>query len=136
MAVQLINPKGLPTPEAYVQVAVAEGQRMVFISGQVARDAEGNPVGEGDLAAQTEQVYTNLHTAVTSVGGTFDDIAKLTVYVVDWESAKMAQLGDGALRAAEKLGFDLVRPITLVGVAALGEPDLLIEVEATAVLAD
>ncbi|WP_211090333.1 RidA family protein [Nesterenkonia sedimenti] len=48
----------------------------------------------------------------------------------------MAQLGDGALRAAEKLGFDLVRPITLVGVAALGEPDLLIEVEATAVLAD
>lgn len=134
MPVQLLNPSTLPQPEVYAQVSVAEGSRLVHVSGQVARDAAGNPVGAGDLAAQTEQAYTNVHAAVTAAGGSFDDIAKLTIYVVDWEPAKMEQLGEGALRAAQRLGFDLVRPITLLGVAALGEPDLLIEVEAVAVL--
>jgi len=71
---------------------------------------------------------------VTAAGGSFSDIAKLTVYIVDREPSKMAHLAEGAVRAAERLGFDLVRPITLVGVAALGEPDLLVEVEAFAVL--
>lgn len=134
MSVQLLNPSSLPQPEFYAQVSVSEGSRLVFISGQVARDAEGAPVGPGDLAAQAEQAYANVHAAVTAAGGSFDDIAKLTVYVVDWEPGKVAQLGEGAVRAAQRLGFDFVRPITLLGVAALGEPDLLIEVEAVAVL--
>ncbi len=134
MSIELLNPPTLPQPEVYAQVAVATGSRHVFISGQVARDAAGNPVGAGDLAAQTEQAYVNLHAAITAAGGTFGDIAKLTVYVVDWEPAKMAQLAQGAVQAATRLGLDLVRPITLIGVAALGEPDMLIEVEAVAVL--
>jgi len=134
MPVQLLNPSALPVPEVYAQVSVAEGSRLVFISGQVARDADGNPVGAGDLTAQAEQAYANVHAAVTAAGGSFEDIAKLTIYIVDWEPEKMAQLGEGAQRAAQRLGFDLVRPITLLGVAALGEPDLLIEVEAVAVL--
>ncbi|MFC7877857.1 RidA family protein [Isoptericola sp. NPDC057391] len=134
MSVQLLDPPALPQPDVYAQVAVAEGSRLVFVSGQVARDAEGRPVGPGDLAAQAEQAYANVHAAVTAAGGTFADVAKLTVYVVDWEPGKMAELGAGAVRAAERLGFDLVRPITLLGVAALGEPDLLVEVEAVAVL--
>ena len=46
----------------------------------------------------------------------------------------MAALGEGVGRVAERLGIDPVRPITLIGVAALAEPDLLVEVEATAVL--
>ena len=61
-------------------------------------------------------------------------VAKLTIYVVDWGPDKMPLLGEGVSRAAEKLGIDPVKPITLLGVAALGEPDLLVEVEATAVL--
>jgi hypothetical protein len=54
--------------------------------------------------------------------------------VVDWSPDKLAALGEGAVRAAGRLGIDLVKPITLLGVAALGEPDLLVEVEAIAVL--
>lgn len=134
MSIELLNPTSLPQPEVYAQVSIAQGSRLVFISGQVARDADGNPVGDGDLAAQTEQAYVNLNSAVTAAGGTFGDIAKLTIYLVDWEPAKMAQLAEGAVRAAGRLGLDLVRPITLIGVAALGEPDMLIEVEAVAVL--
>ncbi|WP_181787409.1 RidA family protein [Streptomyces phytophilus] len=134
MSVTLVNPEGLPKPEVYRQLSVATGSRLVFLAGQVARDAGGLPVGEGDLAAQVEQCYLNVATALAGVGGTFDDVAKLTVYVVDWSPEKMPLLGEGVDRAAAKLGVDPVKPITLLGVAALGEPDLLVEVEATAVL--
>ncbi|MEV6360033.1 RidA family protein [Nocardia asteroides] len=94
----------------------------------------GNPVGTGDFAAQVEQAYLNIGTALAAIGGSFDDVAKLTIYVVDWGPDKYPLLGEGVARAAAKLGVDPVKPITLVGVAALGEPDLLVEVEATAVL--
>ncbi|GAA3469180.1 RidA family protein [Nonomuraea roseola] len=134
MAVTLVNPKGLPQPEVYRQLSIATGSRLVFLAGQVARDADGRKVGEGDLAAQVEQAYLNIGTALAEVGGSFDDVAKLTVYVVDWSSEKLPLLGEGVARAAAKLGVDPVKPITLLGVAALGEPDLLVEVEATAVL--
>ena len=135
MPVQLLNPEGLPQPEHYVQVAVATGTRTVYLSGQVARDGAGNPVGPGDLAAQVEQAYSNVATALAAVGGTFDDVAKLTVYVVDWSEDKLAGLGEGVARVAQRLGVDPRKPITLLGVASLGEPDLLVEVEAVAVLA-
>ncbi|MEH1099519.1 RidA family protein [Micromonospora sp. CPCC 205561] len=134
MPIELLNPDGLPKPEMYRQVAVASGSRMVFLAGQVARTETGEPVGAGDLAAQTEQAYLNVATALAAVGGSFDDVAKLTVYVVDWSAEKMAALGEGVGRAAARLGVDPVKPVTLLGVAALGEPDLLIEVEAVAVL--
>lgn len=135
MSVTLLNPEGLPKPEVYRQLSVATGSKLVFLAGQVARDADGRPVGQGDFAAQAEQCYLNISTALAAIGGSFDDVAKLTVYVVDWSSEKMPLLGQGVSRAAAKLGIDPVKPITLLGVAALGEPDLLVEVEATAVIA-
>ncbi|WP_308160031.1 Rid family hydrolase [Arthrobacter sp. ISL-5] len=67
----------------------------MFIAGQVARDADGGRVGEGDLAAQVEQCYLNVGTAVAEVGGSFDDVAKLTFYVVDWTPDKMPLFLDG-----------------------------------------
>jgi enamine deaminase RidA (YjgF/YER057c/UK114 family) len=134
MAVELVNPDGLPKPEVYRQLSIATGTKLVFLAGQVARDAEGNQVGAGDLAAQVEQAYLNIGTAMAGIGGSFDNVAKLTVYVVDWSPDKMPLLGEGVARAAAKLGVDPVKPITLLGVAALAEPDLLVEVEATAII--
>lgn len=55
MAVTLVNPSGLPEIDAYRQVSVATGSRLVFVAGQVAWDADGVTVGEGDLAAQVER---------------------------------------------------------------------------------
>ena len=132
--VELSNPDGLYHPTTYVHVGVATGTRMVFLAGQVARNADGVLVGAGDLAAQVEQAYLNVATAVASVGGSLDDVAKVTLYVVDWSSDKMASIGDGIGRAARRLGVDLLKPGTLVGVAALSEPGLLVEVDAIAVL--
>ncbi|HEY5876301.1 MAG TPA: RidA family protein [Ilumatobacteraceae bacterium] len=134
MPVEVRNPEGLPKPDMYRQLSIATGSRLVFIAGQVARDANGEPVGVGDLAAQTEQAFRNVATAIAAAGGSFADIAKLNVYVVDWAPDKMAALGEGVMRAAATAEIDPLKPITLIGVAALGEPDLLIEVEATAVL--
>ncbi len=134
MPVELFNPPGIPAPEFYRQVAVATGTRTVHLAGQVARAADGSPVGPDDLAAQVEQAYLNVATALDGVGGTFDDVAKVTLYLVDWSPEKLADLGAGVARAAGRLGRDLTKPVTLIPVAALGEPDLLVEVDAVAVL--
>ncbi len=134
MTVTLINPDCLPKPDVYRQLSIATGSRLVFLAGQVARDADGRPVGEGDFAAQLQQAYLNIGNAPTAIGRSFDDVAKLTIYVVDWSPEKLPLLGEGVGRAAAKLGVDPVKPITLLGVASLGEPDLMVEVEATAVL--
>ncbi|MER6289796.1 RidA family protein [Streptomyces sviceus] len=134
MSITLLNPEGLPEIDVYRQVAVASGSRLVFVAGQVAWDAEGRTVGAGDLAAQVEQSYLNVGTALAAAGGSFDDVAKLNVHVVDWTPDKMPQLLEGISRAAAKLGVTPVPPATLLGVAALDVPDHLVEVEATAVL--
>jgi len=135
MPTTLINPAGLSEVPIYRQVSVSTGSRLVFIAGQIARDAEGKKVGEGDLTAQVEQVYLNLHTALTEVGASFDQVAKVTVYLVDWTADKMGPFTDGVARASARLGIEPpVPPLTGIGVAALAEPDVLVEVEATAVL--
>jgi enamine deaminase RidA (YjgF/YER057c/UK114 family) len=134
MSVVLVNPDGLPKPTLYRQMAIATGTRTLYLSGQVARDADNNPVGTGDLAAQVEQAYLNVATAVASAGGTFADVARLTLYFVNWRPEKLQALGEGVARAAQKLGQDLTRPVTLLSVASLTEPDLLVEIEAIAVL--
>lgn len=134
MAITLLDPEGLPKVGAYRQVAVATGSKLVFIAGQVAWDADGATVGEGDLAAQVERCYLNIATALAGAGGSFADVVKLTVYVVDWTPDKMPRFLEGAARAAARLGATPVPPGTLVGVAALDVPEHLVEIEATAVL--
>ena len=134
MPITLVNPAGLPEVDLYRQVAVATGSKLVFMAGQVARDAEGNRIGEGDYAAQVEQCYLNVGTALAAAGATFDDVVKLTVYIVDFTPDKMPLFSEGIARAFAKLGTDALPPLTGIGVAALAEPDMLVEVEATAVL--
>ncbi|MFE6839479.1 RidA family protein [Streptomyces sp. NPDC057705] len=134
MAITLINPGGLPEIDAYRQVSIATGSKLVFVAGQVAWDADGVTVGEGDLAAQVERCYLNVGTALAEVGATFDDVAKLTLYVVDWTPDKMPRLMEGITRAAAKLGAAPVPPASLLGVAALDVPEHLVELEATAVI--
>jgi enamine deaminase RidA (YjgF/YER057c/UK114 family) len=134
MAVTLMNPSGLPQIPVYRQVSIATGSKLVFVAGQVAWDAEGVTVGEGDLAAQVERSYLNVGTALAAAGASFDDVVKLTVYVVDWTPDKMPLFLEGVTRASAKLGTTPMAPGTLIGVATLDVPDHLVEVEATAVL--
>ncbi|WP_405580505.1 RidA family protein [Streptomyces sp. NBC_01092] len=134
MAITLMNPIGLVEVGAYQQVAIARGSKLVFVAGQVSWDADGVNVGVDDLAAQVEQSYLNVGTALAAAGASFDDVAKLNVHVVDWTPDKMPQLIEGITRAATKLGVTAAPPATLLGVAALDVPEHLVEIEAIAVL--
>ncbi|RDD90430.1 RidA family protein [Streptomyces parvulus] len=134
MAITLVNPAGLPEIDVYRQVSVASGTQLVFVAGQVAWDADGATIGEGDLAAQVEQCYVNVGTALAAAGATFADVAKLNVHVVDWTPDKMPVLLEGIARASARLGVTPAAPATLLGVAALDVPEHLVEVEATAVV--
>lgn len=137
MPITLMNPAGLPQADLYRQVSVAAGSKLVFMAGQVAVDADGTLVGAGDLAAQVEQCYLNVATALAEAGASFDDVAKLTVYyVADQTPVDIALFTEGVARATARLGIDTpLPPFTGIGVAALAGEGLLVEVEATAVLA-
>lgn len=123
-----IPPDGVAPGNGYSHVVVGEG-RLVVISGQVALDAEGNVVGEGDAAAQAHQVFENLQRCLAAGGATFADVAKLTFYVTD-----IAVLPE--VRTARDARIDTARPpaSTAVQVAALVRPELMIEVEALAII--
>jgi enamine deaminase RidA (YjgF/YER057c/UK114 family) len=131
--VELLNPDGLPKPEVYRQVAVASGSRLVFLAGQVGETRTVEQSAPGTSPRRPSRPTSTWRPpSPPSVG--FDDVAKITLYVTDWSNAKLPALGAGVARAAAKLDADLTKPVTLLPVAALGEPDLLIEVDATAVL--
>lgn len=123
-----IPPAGVAPANGYTHVVVGEG-RLVVISGQVALDEQGNMVGEGDAAAQARQVFENLRRCLAAGGATFADVAKFTFYVTD-----VAVLPE--VRIARDAHIDTARPpaSTAVQVAALYRPELLLEVEALAIL--
>jgi enamine deaminase RidA (YjgF/YER057c/UK114 family) len=130
MSVELINPDGLSEPGTYTHVAIGRGSRIVYISGQVAFDDEGNLAGEGNHILQAEQAYRNLATAIEAAGGTVEDVVKLTIFVVGHRPDLVEPL-----RAARTAVFGEHRPAsTFLGVEKLIYPRLLIEVEAVAVL--
>src|SRR5438128_236687 len=67
----------------YSHVVVVEGQRLIFVAGQLARDAQGNVVGKGDMRTQLRQVGENITAALAAAGATLNDIVKTTTYVTD-----------------------------------------------------
>ncbi|WP_299053533.1 RidA family protein [uncultured Nocardioides sp.] len=126
---------GLPVTGLYHQVSVATGSRLVSLAGQVSQDADGTPVGVGDLAAQIEQCYANVATALAGAGGSIEDVVDLTAYVVDWSADKVPALVEGMARGAARVGTTHTPPATLIGVASLFTPEQLVELKVTAVLA-
>jgi enamine deaminase RidA (YjgF/YER057c/UK114 family) len=125
---RFINPATLPPSRGYTHVVeVPAGKRMVYISGQVPLDREGNLVGPGNFRRQAEQVFENLKGALTAGGATLPDVVKLTIYVRD-----MSHLAD--LRVVRDRYVNMSAPpaSTLVEVSRLFREDVLLEVEAVA----
>jgi enamine deaminase RidA (YjgF/YER057c/UK114 family) len=125
-----LNPDGVAPGNGYSHVVSGPG-RWVAISGQVAFDAEGKLVGEGDAGAQAQQVFANLERCLAAAGATFADVVKLNFFVTD-----VAYLP--AIRVARDAHVDTANPpaSTAVQVVALFRPDVLLEVEAYAVVTD
>lgn len=120
---------GLAPPPGYAHVAVAAGRRLVCTAGAVPLDAAGTLVGAGDLQAQARQTLANLLLALAAAGATADDVLKTTVYVVAADRADLLAVWEevqaSPLAAAAS---------TLLGVALLGYPGQLVEIEAIAAL--
>src|SRR5712671_7860664 len=82
---------------AYTQVVTVSGSgRQIFVAGQLARDADGNCVGKGDMGAQIQQVGENIETCLEAAGATLADIVKTNTYVTDYE--EFAKHGDMRMR--------------------------------------
>ena len=128
--IQRMNPPGLSTPTGYSHVVSARGGRTIYIAGQVALDAKGQLVGEGDLAAQTRQVFANLEVALKAAGAGFSDVVKTNYYLRD---AAQVQV----IRDVRSKYFTKELPAsTLVEVSRLANPGFLIEIEVIAVVAE
>lgn len=131
MAHESLNPNGLAKPFGpFVQVTSAPAGRLVFVSGQIAIDENGEVVGAGDLEAQTRRVMENMGIALRAAGAGFEHVVKITNYVINAaEYPRVAPIREEYLKEPYPAS-------TLIEVAGLIFPELLLEIEAVAVVAD
>ncbi|MEJ7648253.1 MAG: RidA family protein [Nakamurella sp.] len=106
----------------------------MLLAGQAAVTPAGS-VTATDLAGQVHSALQNVAAGVRSAGGHAGDVARLTIYVVNWTPDMATDLLEGMTRAQSSDGYTSpLPPITVIGVQALWVPELLVEIEATAVL--
>ncbi|MFI8090819.1 Rid family hydrolase [Streptomyces sp. NPDC086080] len=135
MSVRRFTPEGMMRSTPYEHVAVGTGTRHVHVAGQVARTADGNPVAPGDLAGQVAHALRSTARGLAGAGASFDDVLRLTFYVTDWAPEKIGAFMTGVEQVAKEIGLTVpLPPSSLIGVDHLFEPDVLVEVEATALL--
>jgi enamine deaminase RidA (YjgF/YER057c/UK114 family) len=119
-----------PVPGSAIST-IATGSKLLFLSGQTGQAADGTLAGT-DFKSQTTQALKNIKIALAANGATLADVAKITFYIVDWNMEKLGPLMEAAL---DVFGDEFpLTATTLIGVAALFEEDMLIEVDVTAVL--
>ena len=127
---KIINPWTWQDQFAFAQAnEVRGGQRVVYCAGQASLDAEGQPVHAGDMRAQVTQSLDNLETVLQAAGLQLANVVRLTYYTVDvdalfanWD-VLVSRLSEAGCQPAS----------TLLGVTRLAFPELLVEIEATAV---
>lgn len=129
--IQYINPNGLPVSKNYTQVVATQGGRTIYISGQVSANSTSEIIGKGDFGAQVKQVYENLKTALAAVGATFNDVIKTTTYVVNTDADKIKLVRE--IRSQYYTGPNPPAS-TYTGVQGLYDKDVMIEIEAIAVV--
>ena len=129
--VTYLSPDGLYKNPAYSQLVVTKGpMKTIYVGGQNATNKEGQIVGKGDIKAQAIQTLNNLNIALAAGGASLDNVIKWNIYIVAGQDSRVA---------FEALQEDLKKMphppiITGVYVAALGQPDFLLEMDAIAVV--
>ena len=107
---------------------VAKAGNTLYISGQVAKDIEGQLVGKGDFETQVRQVFTNLKNILDETGGSMQNIAKMTTFLTHYNYIE-------TYRSVRDEFFQEPYPAnTLLFVESLALPDFMVEIEAIAVM--
>jgi enamine deaminase RidA (YjgF/YER057c/UK114 family) len=121
------NPDTIHPPTGYSHIVEVQPGRVAYISGQVAFNQAGELVGEGDIVAQTRQVFENIKSALTALDAHFDDVIKLNYYAVDVSRlAEIRRVRSEFLTEPPASTFVVVKGLVL--------PELLIEIEAVVAL--
>jgi reactive intermediate/imine deaminase len=128
MSYTTITPTEARPVANYKMATRMEGGRLLYIAGQVARDADGEVLGKGDIRAQAQQVFQNVRDVLQAAGGDLDDLLKITTYITHLDDfPAVAEIRShfftGTLPAS-----------TLIVVSRLAQPELLIEVEGMAAI--
>lgn len=126
-----VNPPSLAAPSGFSHAVVAEGSRVVYLAGQTGMDATGTIVG-GGVVAQFEQALGNLLVALGAAGGKPEQLASLTVYIVDIEDYRSRGREIGAVW--RRLVGRTYPAMAGIGVSRLWQADALVELQGTAVL--
>ena len=135
MSVELFTPDGMFQPVPYHHVSVATGSRHVNVAGQIARDEHANKLAPGDLAGQLAHALRNTAKALAGAGASFSDVVRLRFYVVGWQPEMYVDFMAGIESVVAELGIPQpLPPLSCIGVDYLFEPDVLVEVEAEALL--
>ncbi len=127
---RIINPWTWQDQMGFVQaIEISGAQRTIFLAGQTSVDEEGRPVYSEDMRAQVEQAMDNLETVLREAGAELSDVVRLTYYTTDVD-----RFAEAYAAAAVRLAEAGSRPTsTLLAVQRLAFPELLVEIEATAV---
>lgn len=122
-----IRAEGLAEPISHFTDAVRAGD-LLFVSGIVAVDAEGNLVGGDDVVAQARQVFENMRAVLTAVGCGLEDVVKVTIFLTDVDERPK-------INPVRQEAFGPARPAsTLVEVPRLAVPGAKVEIEAVALI--
>ena len=134
MRKQYLNPKELFDPRFFTHSVTVTGPvKLVYVSGQVSYDRDGQVIGEGDMKAQAEQVFKSLTHNLAAAGATWADVVKLNAYMVNINADDVNLYREVRSRY---IRFPKMPASTLVGVSGLVHEDLLLEVEVVAAIAD
>ena len=130
MSKQFLNPPTLNPTNGFTHAVTSVGGKTIHVSGQVSVNEKAEVIGKGDMRAQTERVFENLKACLAAAGATFDDVVKITYFVVGLKPEHVP-----IIREIRAKHLNMTNPpaSSLVGVAALVVPDWLIEIEVVAV---
>ena len=128
---KIVQPPDLPVRETHSQVVTVSGGTLVFVAGMTSRsEKDAKPAHPGDMRAQLRQVCENIGRALRSVGADFKDVVKTTTFTTDVDEYH---------RVADERFTFFTRELptsALIGVKRLSHPDLMVEIEAMAVIPD
>ncbi len=134
LKIERIQPAGMNVrmqegKAAYSHVVTAMGPgKLVFIAGQLARDANGDIVGPNDMRAQLEQTFKNLDACLKAAGATWGDVIKTNTFVTDYEAFS-------ACRDVRMRYFGIAIPTsTTIQISRLAQPEAMVEIEMVAVV--